>query len=114
MSPSSKSTESESTNPPSIVRTGVPTKRDEQVGTLQTRLDRLEDDRLEERFIWFAVCGLFFNVIAYMAAGGVAGGFVSLIYVALLLVLSKKWGFEGLWEALYQARDLLKGNKPEA
>jgi hypothetical protein len=49
-----------------------------------------------------------------MAAGTTAGLVVSLMYIALALVLSKRWGFEDLWEALYHAKRLLPGGKDAA
>lgn len=89
-----------------------PTVLDAQVSALETRLVESEDARKEERFIWFMVCGLLLNTIIYTVSG-VAGGFASIIYLALALVLSKRWGFEGLWEALYAARELVDGKKKQ-
>ncbi len=100
------STESASTKG-SIARVEEPRPNDVQVDSLQRKLTRSEDQRLEERFLWFAFSGSLFVVLSFMAAGLVAGGVVSLLFVAMLLVLSRRWGFEDLWEALYAAKGLL-------
>ena len=121
MKPSSKNTGSEPpTNLPAVVPSGhlargeEPSLVNSQIATLQGQLVEEQDARKEERFLWFAVTGLLFDVITFMAAGAVAGAFVSMVYLALLLVLSKRWGFEDLWEALYAARDLIGNQKDGA
>ena len=95
----------------SLVKVETPSIVDGQIATLQAQLVESHDQRKEERFLWFAACGLLFLVLSFMAAGAAAGTIVSIIYVALLLVLSKRWGFEGLWEALHEARRLIKSEK---
>jgi hypothetical protein len=101
------STESASTKG-SLIRAGEPTASDLQVDNLSKRLTKSEDQRLEERFLWFAFSGSLFLVLTFMAAGAAAGAVISLLFVAMLLVLSRRWGFEDLWEALHAARNLLK------
>jgi hypothetical protein len=104
---SSPNTESASTNK-SLVQVSDPTPSDLQVESLQKRLTRAQDELLEERFLWFAFSGTLFLVLTFMAAGAVAGGVVALLFIAMLLVLSRRWGFEDLWEALHAASNLLK------
>ena len=58
-----------------------------------------------------AFSGALFLVLTFMAAGAAAGAVISLIYLAMLLVLSRRWGFEDLWEALHAAKGLLPGDK---
>lgn len=112
MLPSSKNTESASTSLTSIVRTGEPTKRDEQVSVLERQIQSLQDDKLQERFLWYMASGALLLVISFGIHAG-AGAVLAPIYLASLLVLSRQWGFEGLWEALYDARKLLKGEKDD-
>jgi len=49
--------------------------------------------------------------LIFVAAGVTAGTLLTLVYLAMLLVLSRKWGFEPFWEALYAARDLVRGRR---
>ncbi len=117
MTTSSKNTDAEQlTNPPvihqgSLAKVAEPTVGDIQVGELQGKLAKSEDDRKEERFLWFMVSGALFVLLSFMAGGAAAGGVISLIYIGMLLVLSRRWGFEDLWEALYAAKSLLPGGK---
>lgn len=104
----SENTETESTRLPTIIQAGEPTVRDELVGSLQTRLDRSEDDRLQERFLWFGFSGFLFDLVAFMAAGVTAGVLFFVVLLAALIVLSKQWRFEGLWEALVAVKALFK------
>jgi hypothetical protein len=78
---------------------------------LQGQLVGEQNARKEERFLWFVGCGLLLIIISFQDAGVAGGSVVSLVYLALILVLSRKWGFEELWEALYAARDLLRGKR---
>ena len=109
---SSPSTESGSTKG-SLIRVPEPSPNDLQVDSLQKRLTRSEDQRLEERFLWFAFSGSVFVVLTFMAAGAAAGAVISLLFVAMVLVLSRRWGFEDLWEALHAAKGLLKNDDQE-
>lgn len=97
-----------------LTKVPEPSLVDDQIAVLQGELVTEKDDRKQERFLWFAACGLLFMVLSFMAAGSLAGSIVALIYVALLLVLSRVWGFEGLWEALHAAKGLLPGGKPNS
>lgn len=45
------------------------------------------------------------------ALSSAAGTVLTPIYLALLLVLSRKWGFEAFWEAMYEAKHLLSPKK---
>lgn len=99
--------------PAVFTRAGEVTVVDLQVDALQRRLEQSEDQRKEERFLWFMVCGLLMVSLIFNAAGTAAGGFASLIYVAMALVLSRRWGFEDLWSSLHAAKELI-GFKPKA
>lgn len=89
-----------------------PTVTDLQVEALQDRLVQLEDERKEERFLWFAVCGALFIVLAF-AVSVPAGSVLTVIYLALLLVYSRKWGVEAFWEAMHDARNLFRRIKDD-
>lgn len=107
---SSLSTENES-NKGSLVKIGQAQPIDIQVDNLQRRLTKSEDQRLEERFLWFAFSGSLFLVLTFLAAGVAAGGVMTTLFVAMLLVLSRRWGFEDLWEALHAARSLFSSKE---
>lgn len=96
----------------SLTRVDQPTASDIQVAQLQEQIVTLEANRKEERFGWIAVSGLLFTVIAFMAAGVTAGLFVALIYLALLLFFSKRWGLAEFWESLIFANRVI-GKKRE-
>jgi hypothetical protein len=113
-----KNTKQGSPEPPAktteiaLRKVAQPTVLDAQVTALEKRLVESEDGRKEERFLWFTVTGLLLVSFIFVGAGTAAGSFGALIYTAMLLVLSKRWGVEGVWEALYAARDLI-GTKKE-
>lgn len=123
MKPSSKNTGSGlrppklpvTVHPAPLVRIDEqPSLESSQIATLQGQLVEEQDERKEERFLWFAACGLLFDVITFMGAGAGAGSVVTLVYVALLMILSKRWGFEGFAEALYDAKKLVGRQKDES
>lgn len=97
--------------PAVLTRAGEVTVVDLQVDALQRRLEQSEDQRKEERFLWFMLSGLLLVTLIFSAAGTAAGSFSALIYVAMALVLSRRWGFEDLWGALHAAKELI-GFKP--
>lgn len=93
-----------------LTQISEPSAVDLQVATLQDRLEASEDCRKEERFLWFSFSGALLVSLIFVAAGRVAGVLLALIYFALLIVLSRKWGFEAFWEAMFLARKLIKGD----
>lgn len=97
--------------PAVLTRAGDVTVVDLQVDALQRRLEQSEDQRKEERFLWFMLSGLLLVTLVFSGAGTAAGSFAALIYVAMALVLSRRWGFEDLWGALHAAKELI-GFKP--
>lgn len=97
----------------SLTRVSAPSAKDTQVAQLQVDLVSEKDARRQERFGWFAACGLLFMVLSFMAAGGICGSIVALVYLALLLVFSKMWGIEGVTEALHTAREFIPGAKKD-
>ena len=101
--------------PAILTRAGEATVVDLQVDALQRRLEESEDQRKEERFLWFMLSGLLLVTLIFSGAGTAAGSFSALIYVAMALVLSRRWGFEDLWGALHAAKELIgfKGGKGE-
>lgn len=107
--------------PPVPIKTGDLTRAREvtvvdlQVDSLQTKLEQSEDQRKEERFLWFMLSGVLLVSLIYSSAGVAAGSFVALIFVAMALVLSRRWGFDDLWEALHAAKQLIgfKNEKDE-
>lgn len=92
---------------PTLTRVEEVTTVDLQVDALQRRLEQSEDQRKEERFLWFMATGLLLVTLIFSGAGTAAGSFAALIYVAMALVLSRRWGFEDLWESLHAAKNLL-------
>lgn len=98
------------TDKPHLAKVAEPSVADLQVQALQDRLVESEDHRKEERFLWFAFSGALVLVIAY-ALSTAAGVVLTPIYLALLLVLSRKWGFEAFWEAMYEAKRLVSSKK---
>lgn len=100
---------------PPLTRAGDVTTTDLQVDALQRRLEQSEDQRKEERFLWFMLSGLLLVTLIFSGAGAAAGSFSALIYVAMALVLSRRWGFEDLWGALHAAKELIgfKGQNGE-
>jgi hypothetical protein len=50
--------------------------------------------------------------MTFMASGALAGSFTAVIYVALLLFFSRRWGLSEFWEAVYVAHHLF-GKKPK-
>lgn len=86
---------------------------DLQVEELQGRLEKSEDARKEERFLWFCVSRTLLVSLIFVGAGVAAGSFASFIFLAMILVLSRRWGFDDLWEALNDAKRLLKSEPPK-
>ncbi len=98
---------SEANLPAVLTRVGEVTVVDLQVDALQRRLEQSEDQRKEERFLWFMLSGLLLVTLIFSGAGAGAGTFASLIYVGMAFVLSKRWGFDDLQSSLYDAKNLL-------
>ncbi|WP_430416730.1 hypothetical protein [Parasphingorhabdus sp.] len=90
----------------SLVQVLEPSSTDIQVSQLQGRLEKAEDSKKEERFLWFMFSGLLVDILAFIAAGTTAGSLVFVIYVTMAVVLSRRWGFEDLWGTLYDVKKL--------
>jgi hypothetical protein len=82
-----------------------------QIAQLQEQIVTLEANRKEERFGWLAATGLLFTVVSFMAAGVMAGSFVALMYLALLLFFSKRWGLAEFWESVIFANRIIGKSK---
>ena len=64
--------------------------------------------------MWFAISGTLVLILSVMAAGAVAVGMVSLIFLGMLLVLFRRWDFLDLWEALHAAEHQISSPRDES
>jgi hypothetical protein len=108
MAQSSKNTESGSDKLPALVQAGEPTKRDEQIGILERRVERLQDERLEERWFWLAACAFFADCALLPHMNGFAAIAILLLEFTYLILLAKRWGVDDVLEAMSQVADLFR------
>jgi hypothetical protein len=74
---------------------GVVTTSDEQINELQEQISEVKDKANEDRFLFFLVAVIVFNVFAFKYLGSVGMALIITFFEAiLLLVLSKRFGVE--------------------
>ena len=83
-----------------------PQPQDAQVAQLQKELEEEREGRDHDRFYSAMAIGALVVVIVFMGGNVAAGSFASIIYVAALILLGKRYGVEGVIEALEQAKRL--------
>jgi len=66
-------------------------RKDDQVAALEDRVQRLENDNLEERFVWFLILLILFDTLIFMNMQNLTGPIViGLIELLAVLVMAHR------------------------
>jgi hypothetical protein len=76
-------------------KNGEITTSDEQINELQEQISEVKDQANEDRFLFFLIAVIVFNVFAFKYLGSVGLALIITFFEAILLiVLSKRFGVE--------------------
>ena len=77
---------------------GEPSKTDDLINSLQADLDKVTDERKEERFIWLSALMIVFDIFTFQEmqtwSGPLTIGFIQFV---LLVVLGRRWQMDHIW-----------------
>lgn len=90
-----------------------PTPLEAQISELQQELEAEREGREHDKFYSAMAIGALVVIIVFMSGNAAAGSFAALIYVAALILLGKRYGVEGVIEALETAKRFASGPKDE-